>query len=91
MSKRGVDYKSGGFYFNKSKKRINLENKIEEGDAVIFYGSLIHGVEPIDPNEKLSWNSTKGRWFLGMFVNDSDHENRKTSEDLTGSIKQKFN
>ena len=93
MSKRGVDYKSGGFYFNKSKKkRINLENKIEEGDAVIFYGSLIHGVEPIDPNEKLSWNSTKGRWFLGMFVNDSDHvKNRKTSEDLTGSIKQKFN
>ena len=31
-------------------------------------------------------------WFLGMFVNDSDHvKNRKTSEDLTGSIKQKFN
>lgn len=93
MSKRGEDYKTGGFYFNKTKKsRVNLENKIDEGDAVIFYGSLVHGVEPIDPKEKLSWKNNKGRWFLGMFVNDSDHvKNRKTSEDLTGSIKTKFN
>ena len=37
--------------------------------------------------KKLSWNSTKGRWFLGMFVNDSDHvKNRKTSEDLTEAL-----
>ncbi len=93
MSKRGLDYNKGGFYFNKSKsKRLNLENKIDEGDAVIFYGSLVHGVEPIDPEKKLSWKSNKGRWFLGMFVNDSDHvKNRITSEDLTGSIRKKFN
>jgi len=93
MSKRGLDYDKGGFYFNKSKsKRLNLEHKIDEGDAVIFYGSLVHGVEPIDPEKKLSWKSDKGRWFLGMFVNDSDHvKNRITSEDLTGSIKKKFN
>ena len=92
MSKRGVDYKSGGFFFNTSKKkRMNLEDRIDEGDAVIFYGSLIHGVEAIDPKEKLSWKSKKGRWFLGMFVNDSDHvKNRITSQDLTGSIKNKF-
>ena len=93
MSKKGVDYKEGGFYFNKSqKKKINLENRIDEGDAVIFYGSLVHGVETIDPGKKLSWASDNGRWFLGMFVNDSDHvKNRITSEDLTGSIKRKFN
>tara|TARA_B100000989_G_C19503184_1_gene455191 strand:+ start:162 stop:1049 length:888 start_codon:yes stop_codon:yes gene_type:complete len=93
MSKKGVDYKEGGFYFNKTKsKRINLENRIDQGDAVIFYGSLVHGVEAIDPKEKLSWKSDKGRWFLGMFVNDSDHvKNRITSQDLTGSIKKNFN
>ena len=91
MSKRGIDYEKGGFYFNKSKnKRINLESRIDEGDAVIFYGSLVHGVEAIDPDKALSWKSNKGRWFLGMFVNDSDHvKNRITSEDLTGSIKKK--
>ncbi len=93
MSKRGEDYDRGGFYFNKSNtKKINIEDKIDEGDAVIFYGSLVHGVEAIDPKKKLCWKSDKGRWFLGMFVNDSDHvKNRITSEDLTGSIKKKFN
>lgn len=90
MSKRGIDYKKGGFYFKSSKnKKLNIENKIDEGDAVIFYGSLIHGVEPVDPNKKLSWKSKKGRWFLGMFVNDSDHvKNRVTSEDHSGFQKK---
>ena len=92
MSKRGKDYDTGGFYFKLSKtKNINLEDRIDEGDAVIFYGSLTHGVEVIDPHKKLSWNNNKGRWFLGMFVNDSDHvKNRATSEDLSGN-QQKFN
>ena len=44
-------------------KRINLESRIDEGDAVIFYGSLVHGVEAIDPDKALSWKSNKGRWF----------------------------
>ena len=64
MSKEEIDYDKGGFYFNKSKnKKINLENRIDEGDAVIFYGSLVHGVETIDPDKKLSWKSNSGRWF----------------------------
>ena len=92
MSKRGVDYDTGGFYFKLSKnKNINLEDRIDEGDAVIFYGSIGHGVEVIDPHKKLSWDSDKGRWFLGMFVNDSDHvKNRVTSKDLSGIIKRKY-
>ena len=52
MSKRGIDYKDGGFFFKLSKnKKINIENKIDEGDAVIFYGSIAHGVDVIDPTE----------------------------------------
>ena len=44
--------------------------------------------DKVDPNEKLIWNSNKGRWFVGMFVNDSDHvRNRITAKDLTGSVK----
>ena len=89
MSKLGKDFQKGGFYFKSSKKkRINIEKKLEEGDAVIFYGSIAHGVEKVDPKEKLSWRSNKGRWFIGMFVNDSDHvKNRITAKDLTGSVK----
>ncbi len=90
MGKTGVDFHKGGFYFKASKKKkINVEKRLDEGDAVMFYGSIVHGVERVDPQEKLSWNSNKGRWFIGMFVNDSDHvRNRITAEDLTGSVKK---
>ena len=93
LSKIGEDFLKGGFYFKTSKtKKINIEKRLEEGDAVIFYGSIAHGVEKVDPQEKLSWKSNKGRWFLGMFVNDSDHvQKRFTSKDLTGSVKRHFN
>ena len=91
MSKIGEDFLKGGFYFKSSKtKRMNIENRLEVGDAVIFYGSIAHGVEKVAPQEKLSWKSNKGRWFLGMFVNDSDHvNNRITAKDLTGSLESK--
>ncbi len=89
MSKLGEDFQKGGFYFKSSKlKKLNIEKHLDEGDAVIFYGSIAHGVDKVDPNEKLIWNSDKGRWFIGMFVNDSDHVlNRITAKDLTGSVK----
>lgn len=90
MSKVGKDFKNGGFYFKSSKnKKINIEKTLDEGDAVIFYGSIAHGVDKVDPDEKLIWNSNKGRWFIGMFVNDSDLvKNRITAKDLTGSLKK---
>jgi len=89
MSKLGKDFQKGGFYFKSSKKKkIKIKKKLDEGDAVIFYGSIAHGVEKVDPKEKLSWKSNKGRWFIGMFVNDSDHvKNRVTAKDLTSSVK----
>ncbi len=92
MSQIGKDFVKGGFYFKSSKsKKINIEKRLEEGDAVMFYGSIAHGVEKVDPKEKLIWNSNKGRWFIGMFVNDSDHvKNRITAKDITGSIKNNY-
>ncbi len=91
MSKIGKDFKSGGFYFTKkNQKKYNIEKKLDIGDAVIFYGSIIHGVEKVDPNLKLNWKSKNGRWFIGMFVNDSDHvKNRAVAKDLSYSINKK--
>ncbi len=88
MSKIGVDFNSGGFYFrNKQNKKVNIENRLEIGDSVIFYGSIIHGVDVVDRKEKLNWNSYDSRWFIGMFVNDSNHvKDRITAKDLTGSV-----
>ena len=91
MSKKGIDFESGGFYFrDKNNKKLNIEDKLEIGDSVIFYGSIVHGVEKVDKNKKLNWNSYKGRWFIGMFVNDSNHVmNRATANDLTNSTNYK--
>ena len=89
MSKIGVDFNSGGFYFRDIKnKKMNIEKKLEIGDSVMFYGSIVHGVEPVDKKKKIDWKSYNCRWFVGMFVNDSNHvKNRITASDLTGSIK----
>ena len=87
MSKKGIDFDKGGFYFRgKNSKKLNIEDKLEIGDSVIFYGSIVHGVEKVDEDKKLDWKSYNGRWFIGMFVNDSDHvKNRLTASDLTNS------
>ena len=87
MSKKGVDFDKGGFYFrDKNNKKLNIEDKLEVGDSVIFYGSIVHGVDTVDKHKKLNWKSYNGRWFIGMFVNDSNHvKNRVTANDLTKS------
>jgi hypothetical protein len=88
MSKIGEDFQHGGFYFRDcNNEKFNLEQQLEIGDSVMFYGSIIHGVEPVDPNKNIDWGSYEGRWFIGMFVNDSDHvANRTTAKDLTNSV-----
>ena len=55
MSKIGEDFNSGGFYFrDTNNKKMNLEEKLEIGDSVMFYGSIVHGVEPVDKDKKIS-------------------------------------
>ena len=87
MSKIGKDFSHGGFYFrDKNNKKLNIEEKLEIGDSVMFYGSIVHGVDTVDKHKKLNWKSYNGRWFIGMFVNDSNHvKNRITANDLTKS------
>lgn len=88
MSKRGIDYDTGGFYFrDRSDAVLNIEDQLHVGDSVMFYGSISHGVQPIDIDKPLDWSFDTGRWFIGMFVNDSDHvENRVTASDLSKSV-----
>ena len=87
MSKIGVDFQRGGFYFRTSEEgKLNLESRLNIGDSVMFYGSIAHGVDPVDDHLPLNWSLDVGRWFIGMFVNDSDHvEDRVTGVDISGS------
>ena len=73
MSKRGVDYQEGGFYLNATdEERVEVKEDTNPGDMGIAYATVKHGVNLIDPGETIDWDSNKGRWFIGLFTNDSD-------------------
>ena len=48
MSKKGIDLRKVVFFRDKNNKKLNIEDNLELGDSVIFYGSIVHGVEVVD-------------------------------------------
>ncbi len=86
-SKKNKDFKSGGFYcLDQKKDKVDIEQFIDEGDISLFCPTIEHGVEPIDQeyqNTDYDWNSGVGRWWMGLFTNDSNEKkHRKTSKSL---------
>ena len=86
LSTRGEKntYNKGGFYaVGRNNKKIDLETDIIEGDFAIGLASIKHGVARIDPEftGNIDWSGEHGRWFLGLYSNDSDNvKNRKTAK-----------
>jgi hypothetical protein len=73
MSKKGVDFESGGFYvIGADDEKIDVEDQIEVGDVMVAYATVLHGVELVDGHREADWNSMAGRWFLSMYSNASD-------------------
>ena len=81
MSKKNVDFISGGTYFYKDNKKIEVENQIDVGDCGIFYATLKHSVEAVTlKNNELEANDISGRWWIGLYSPESDCvTNRHTS------------
>ena len=63
LSKKGEDFHEGGSYVEKNEK-IDTERDISYGDMFLFDPSMAHGVDPIDPGQKLDWKSRKGRYVF---------------------------
>lgn len=74
-SEFGNDYNSGGFYLiDSNRKKIEIDQKVNKGDSVIFYPGLIHGVDPVYlGDKKLDTKSKFGRWYFN-FQNVETHE-----------------
>ncbi len=88
-SKKNNDFSEGGFYLiDKKGNKINLENEIDIGDLSLYCPTIDHGVDCIDESSNLDqknydWNSGIGRWWMGLFTNDSNMKlKRKTSQSL---------
>ena len=66
MSKKGVDFTTGGAYVVNSKGgREFYEDDCEIGDVVVYDGRIPHGVEEIDYLSPLDMSSSAGR-FVAM-------------------------
>ena len=94
-SKNNLDFQSGGFYcLDKENKEIDLESYIDAGDMSLYCPTIEHGVKAIDEHSKIDnydWYSGTGRWWMGLFTNDSNlTKNRKTSKSLSSYHSQKF-
>ena len=73
MSKKGLDYKKGGFYVVKENNQFeDVEKCVDIGDISIGYATVMHGVDIIDPDQKPNWLTKDGRWWLGLYSNSSD-------------------
>jgi len=73
LSTRGIDYHEGGFYFmDKEDNKCDVEDKIKAGDIGLFYASLRHGMDIIDPEKKADIVKKDGRWWFGLNVHNSN-------------------
>jgi len=83
MSTRGIDFHTGGAYILKEDgTKVDLEPHVKSGDTSCLFPSVIHGVDAVDISmfrDVINNTESSGRWWLGMYCNDSDMvANRKT-------------
>lgn len=77
LSKKKKDFKKGGLYVKKEKKKICIDNLTELGDIVIFKASMPHGVDFIDPQlGRSNINKFKGRWMALFATNKLIYNNK---------------
>ena len=72
LSRRGIDFHSGGGYIIKNNKKYFFETKYNIGSIIIFDGSIFHGVDDIDLDKLINFGSKKGRIaiFVNLYKND---------------------
>lgn len=64
LTEKKKHYKTGGAYVIHNKKKILLEDYAKQGDLLIYKSTIKHGVEEIDPDQKLNLKKPSGRIIL---------------------------
>lgn len=60
----GIDYDKGGFFvLNNKNKKIIIDKQIKKTDIVLFFPSLIHGVNKVYKSKS---KKSDGRWFINI-------------------------
>lgn len=78
MSEKGSDYNTGGLYFiDKNNEKVHIEDNINLGDMYFSFPTVLHGVDAIDPEKDVNWDTIDGRWILGFYSMNSDHVEKR--------------
>jgi hypothetical protein len=73
LTTKGIHYKKGGFYLvDENDKKFDIEDQIQAGDIGLFYASVRHGLDVIDPEKEADIKKKDGRWWFGLNVHNSD-------------------
>lgn len=75
----GKDYTDGGFFvLKKNNKKILLDSKIKKADVVLFFPSLIHGVDKV---KNIKSKNSDGRWFINInHIQSHEVKNREYTQ-----------
>ena len=75
----GKDYTDGGFFvLKKNNKKILLDSKIKKTDVVLFFPSLIHGVDKV---KNIKSKNSDGRWFINInHIQSHEVKNREYTQ-----------
>ena len=69
LSQHGVDFETGGTYFEVRGEAISIDSRHDMGDIALFRYDVPHGVTPIDADAELDWRSQRGRWIMALPYN----------------------
>jgi hypothetical protein len=70
-SEFGIDFKSGGLFARErvGGQKFYIDPYTEAGDLIVLSPAIPHGVDPVDADKSINWNSQTGRWIvLPLFV-----------------------
>ena len=85
----GQDYSDGGFFVLNNKEKIQLDRSINKTDIVLFFPSLIHGVDKVKCSKL---NKSDGRWFINInHIQSHEVANREYTKNIKMNIWKKTN
>ena len=71
MSRRGIDFDTGGTCFETPFGRVDSGTQHDIGDVMLFRYDLPHTVTPVDEGRAIDWSSDAGRWSFVLELRET--------------------
>lgn len=71
LSQIGVDFTSGGTFFQTPFGRVDTLEHHDIGDIILFRYDLPHAVAVVDQDKTLDWNADTGKWSVVLELRET--------------------